>query len=127
MAALDYDTKLADVVAYWRDYVESGGQMVVPDTILNDFHKAARVHVGISVDKDPDSGLYVVPAATWSYGACGNEATWQITMLDQAGHHDRAEAYLETFLQTQGLAMPDGIVFLGGRRAPGDEYRCRNP
>ncbi len=109
VSALNYDAKLVDVVAYWRAYVESGGQMVVPDTILTDFHKAARVHVGISVDKDPDSALYVVPAATWSYGACGNEATWQITMLDQAGHHDRAEAYLETFLQTQGLAAPDGL------------------
>ncbi|TFG67156.1 MAG: hypothetical protein E4H27_09335, partial [Anaerolineales bacterium] len=98
VATLDYSAKLADVVAYWRDYVETGGQIMIPDTILNDFHKAARVHVGISVDKDPDSALYVVPAATWSYGACGNEATWQITMLDQAGHHDRAEAYLETFL-----------------------------
>lgn len=109
VSTLDYDAKLADAVAYWRDYVENGGQILVPDRILNDFHKAARVHVGVSVDKDPVSALYVVPAATWSYGACGNEATWQITMLDQAGHHDRAAAYLETFLQTQGVAMPDGL------------------
>jgi hypothetical protein len=107
-ARLDFDAKLADVVAYWRGYVEAGGQMDVPDTVLADFHKAARVHVGIGVDKDPVNGLIVVPAATWSYGACGNEACWQIAMLDQAGHHDRAESYLETFLRTQGLAMPDG-------------------
>ena len=105
---LNFDDKLANVVAYWRDYVESGGQMDVPDVVLSDFHKAARVHVGIGVDKDPVNDLYVVPAATWSYGACGNEATWQIAMLDQAGHHDRAEAYLETFLHTQGIAAPDG-------------------
>ncbi|HOU13138.1 MAG TPA: hypothetical protein PKZ84_08465 [Anaerolineae bacterium] len=104
----NFDEKLVDVVAYWRGYVESGGQMDVPDAVLSDFHKAARVHVGISVDKEPENGLYVVPAGTWSYGACGNEATWQITMLDQAGHHDRAAAYLETFLQTQGIAAPDG-------------------
>jgi hypothetical protein len=104
----NFDKKLTEVIAYWRSYVESGGQMNVPDTVLSDFHKAARVHVGIGVDKDPVNGLYVVPAATWSYGACGNEAAWQITMLDQAGHHDRAEAYLETFLHTQGIAAPDG-------------------
>jgi hypothetical protein len=29
-------------------------------------------------------------------------------MLDQAGHHDRAEAYLETFLRTQGVMGLDG-------------------
>jgi hypothetical protein len=108
VAHLEYGAKLADVAAYWRGYVERGGQMEVPDRLLADFHKAARVHVGISVDKDPVSGLTVVPAATWSYGACGNEACWQITMLDQAGHHDRAEAYLETFLRTQGMVKPDG-------------------
>ncbi|MDF1513078.1 MAG: hypothetical protein P1S60_04645 [Anaerolineae bacterium] len=109
VSTLDFNARLEDVVAYWRDYIDSGGQISVPDSILSDFHRAARVHVGIGVDKDPVNKMYVVPAATWSYGACGNEATWQITMLEQAGHHDRAEAYLETFLKTQGLSMPDGL------------------
>jgi hypothetical protein len=108
VAELDYDARLEDVSAYWRQYIESGGQIEVPDQVLGDFHKAVRVHVALSADKDPVSGLVVVPAATWRYGACGNEACWQITMLDQAGHHDRAEAYLETFLQTQGVMKPDG-------------------
>jgi hypothetical protein len=108
VAALDLDARLGDVVAYWQQYVDAGAQIDVPDGILADFYKAARVHVGISVDKDPASGLFVVPAATWSYGACANEACWQITMLDQAGHHDRAEAYLETFLRTQGVMGLDG-------------------
>ena len=106
--ALDWDDKLADVVAYWRGYVASGGQIDVPDRVLNDFHKAARTHVAVSADKDPASGLIVVPAATYAYGACGNEACWQIHMLDQAGHHDRSEAYLETFLATQGTSPLDG-------------------
>jgi hypothetical protein len=106
--ALDYENKLDDVVAYWRRYVEAGGRMDLPETVLADFHKAVRTHVAISVDKDPTTGLTVVPAATWAYGACGNEACWQITMLDQAGHHDRAEDYLETFLRTQGVRGLDG-------------------
>jgi len=108
VAALDLDAKLADVVTCWRRYVEAGGQIDVPDGILADFHKAARIHVALSADKDPASGLVVVPAATWSYGACANEACWQITMLDQAGHHERAETYLETFLRTQGVLGLDG-------------------
>ena len=108
VAALDFETKLAEVVAFWKSYVLAGGQLDLPEPLLNDFHRAARAHVAISVDKDPTSGLYVVPAATWAYGACGNEACWQITMLDQAGHHERARAYLETFLATQGALKPDG-------------------
>lgn len=108
VAELRYEDKLADVIAYWRGYIGSGAQIETPDDILGDLHKAVRTHVAISVDKDPESGLVVVPAATWRYPACGNEACWQISMLDQAGHHDRAEAYLETFLRTQGSALPDG-------------------
>jgi hypothetical protein len=107
-ASLDYEAKRQQVAEYWQSYVESGGQMQLPDAILTDFHKAARMHVAINVDKDPASGLITVPAATWNYPACGNEACWQITMLDQAGHHDRAAEYLETFLQTQGMVRPDG-------------------
>ncbi|MHB0856427.1 MAG: hypothetical protein ACYC5M_02525 [Anaerolineae bacterium] len=107
-AALDYEDKLEDVIDYWRGYVESGASLDLPDLILNEFSKAVRAHVAISVDKDPVTGLVVVPAATWSYGACGNEACWQITMLDQAGHHDRARDYLNTFLTLQGAKMLDG-------------------
>ncbi|MHB1295170.1 MAG: hypothetical protein ACYC4R_09265 [Anaerolineae bacterium] len=108
LATLDYDAALEDVARYWRAYVESGGSLDLPYRELSDFHKAARTHIAISVDKDPASGLTVVPAGTWRYGACGNEACWQITMLDQAGHHDRAEEYLETFLRLQGAKGLDG-------------------
>ncbi len=108
VAGLDFEAKLADVVAYWRGYVESGGQIDIPDGILSDFHKAVRAHVAISADKDPVSGLIAVPAATYAYGVCANEACWQITMLDQAGHHGRAETYLETFLATQSQSKLDG-------------------
>ncbi len=107
-AALDYDAKLADVVDFWQGYILGGGQMDLPDADLGDFHRAVRTHVAISADKDPVSGLIMVPAATWAYGVCGNEAIWQIHMLDQAGHHDRAEIYLETYLRTQGAKMLDG-------------------
>ncbi|MCL6430865.1 MAG: hypothetical protein K6V36_08385 [Anaerolineae bacterium] len=108
VAGLDYEEKLSDVVGYWHRYVDAGGQMHLPDAVLDDLHRAVRTHVAISVDKDPATGMIVVPAATWVYGACGNEACWQITMLDQAGHHDRAESYLETFLRTQGVKALDG-------------------
>lgn len=108
VSALDYAAKLDDVIAYWRAYIGAGAQFDLPEAILSDLHRAVQVHVALSADKDPVNGLIVVPAATWRYGACGNEACWQITMLDQAGHHDRAEAYLETFLRTQGAMGLDG-------------------
>jgi hypothetical protein len=107
-SGLDFEAKLADAVSYWRGCILAGGQMDLPDTILSDFHKAVRAHVAITADKDPVCGLVTVPAATYSYGVCANEACWQITMLDQAGHHNRAETYLETFLATQSQSALDG-------------------
>ncbi len=105
---LNYDAALEDVVAYWRGLVEPAGQMELPDTLLSELHKSVRTHVAISSDKDPASGLIAVPAATYDYGVCANEACWQITLFDQAGHHVRAEKYLETFLATQGMSHLDG-------------------
>ena len=106
--ALDFDPALEDVVAYWRGWVEAGGQMELPDALLSELHRSVRTHIAITSDKDPASGMIVVPAATYDYGVCANEACWQITMLDQAGHHARAETYLETFLATQGMSQLDG-------------------
>jgi hypothetical protein len=108
VAGLDVRAKMQETVAHWESYVGSGAQLDLPDALLADLHRAVRAHVAITADREPATGLFEVPAATWFYRACGNEACWQINMLEQAGHHDRAAAYLETYLQTQGLAALDG-------------------
>lgn len=108
VAGLDLDEKLAGVVAFWRGLIGAGGQMETPEPLLNDLHKAIRTHVAISIDKDVRTGWLSVPAATYDYGVCANEACWQIAMLDQAGHHAWAEKCLETFLATQGMSHLDG-------------------
>lgn len=109
LRALSFETQLQQVIGYWRDYLAAGSRVELPDPILADLQRAVRTHVAISTSKDPASGLYVVPAATYFYGACGNEACWQIRMLDLMGHHAQAEAYLETFLRTQGAKALDGL------------------
>ncbi len=108
LAELSWESSLAAVCAYWRGYVSSGCELATPDEVVDDFFRAVRTHVAISVDRDPGSGLYIVPAATYTYGACGNEACLQIRHLDQCGYHDRAQMYLETFLATQGWRELDG-------------------
>jgi hypothetical protein len=103
------DAQLDRTIEYWQSEIRSGAKFNLPDKILSDFHKAVQTHIAISVSKDPVSGLNVVPAASWTYGACGNEACWQIRFLDQTGHHQRAASYLDTFLHTQGMEKPDGL------------------
>lgn len=108
LSSLSYSNKLNEVISYWKGYINKGMQVNVPDAIINDFYKTVPIHLAISVDKDPYSGLYEVPAATYNYGPCGNEACWQIRQLDYRGYHKRAKEYLETFIRVQGKKPLDG-------------------
>ncbi len=108
LSSLSYKEKLNEVISYWKDYIGEGMQVNVPDPIINDFYKTVPIHVAISVDKDPYSSLYEVPAGTYRYGPLGTEACWQIRQLDYRGCHKQAEKYLETFIRTQGERFLDG-------------------
>lgn len=108
LGEVDYNTKLRDVREFWAPFVDSGMQIRIPDKMLEDFFRFVPVHVGITATKDPGSGDYIVPAATFGYGACGNEAVIQIRQLDYRGHHAQAEKYLDGLLRVQGANLLDG-------------------
>jgi len=108
-AVVEYEKKLLELVSYWEDYIKGGSIINVPNKDINDFWKAVPIHIAITANKDPYSGLYNLPAATLLYGACGNEACMQIKHLDFRGYHRDAEKYLETFIQTQGARPLDGL------------------
>ena len=108
LASVDYNAKLADVRDFWTPFVQSGARIVIPDKMVQRFYDKVPVHVAITATKDPGSGEYVVPAATFSYGACGNEACIQIRQLDYRGMHKQAERYLDGLLLVQGADGLDG-------------------
>ena len=108
IAALPFEKKLQEVADFWRGFHHRGAQIEIPDPTLNSFAKAVPWHILMTANKDPFSHNYVVPAGTYAYDACGNEACMQIHLLDFLGYHDYAERYLDTFLKTQGAQMPDG-------------------
>lgn len=100
--SLDYDAKLREMVEYWEAQIAAGAKIETPEPLINDYVKATVPHIGITVDKDVESGLYMVPAGTYGYQVCANEACHQIRSLDLRSHHDRARTYLETFVKLQG-------------------------
>jgi hypothetical protein len=109
LRARDFDTELARVRAHWLAYAKRGAQIALPgERKLNDFAQAVPWHVALTAMRDPRTGLCMVPAGTYGYGSCGNEASLQIHMLDELGYHDLAETYLETFVQSQGTGSMDG-------------------
>lgn len=99
---LDYHTERQRVISYWRDIVHQFTAFDVPERKFNEMARSVIPHIRISTTKDPKSGLYMVPAATFFYQVFANESAFQIAYLDKIGDHHTAASYLETFLRLQG-------------------------
>ncbi len=116
LGALNYEQERAKVAAYWRAIAESGVRFDVPEPRLVSFSRAMLVHLRLSTTKDPKSGLFMVPAASYDYQVFANESCFQILALDALGDHQTAADYLETFIQLQG-SKPFPGTYSGDQRA----------
>lgn len=123
LRARGFDTELTRVREHWLEYAAKGARLSLPgEKKLNDFAQAVPWHVALSVMRDLRTGLYMVPAGTYGYGACGNEASLQIRMLDYLGYHEDAEKYLETFVVSQGTGSMDGNFQSNGGALVANNY-----
>jgi hypothetical protein len=109
LARLDYDSERARTLAYWQQCVDTPGRITTPETKLNDLLRALIWHIGMSTAKDPVTGLYMVPAASYDYQVYANEACYQALLLDALGDHRTAAEYFETFLRLQGSRSFPGM------------------
>ena len=116
LGALKYEQERARVTAYWRAIAESGVRFSVPEQRLVKFSRAMLVHMRLSTTKDPNSGLFMVPAASYSYQVFANESCFQVLTLDALGDHQTAADYLETFIRLQG-SRPFPGTYTGDQRA----------
>lgn len=99
---LDYNSELQRVVSYWREIVANNTAFNVPESKFNIMARSVIPHIRISTTKDPKSGLFMVPAASFRYEVFANEAIFQTLYLDKIGDHKTAGSYLETFMKLQG-------------------------
>ncbi len=119
---LNYDAQRARVLSYWKERVDLSARITTPETKLNQLLRAVIWHIGMSTAKDPVTGLYMVPAASYDYQVYANEACFQVLLLDALGDHRTAAEYLETLLRLQGSkGFPglhrgmDDAIFHGAR------------
>jgi hypothetical protein len=106
---LNYDAQRARILTYWKDRVKALARITTPETKLNQMLRAVIWHIGMSTAKDPVTGLYMVPAASYNYQVYANEACFQVLLLDALGDHQTAAEYLETFLRLQGSKSFPGM------------------
>jgi len=102
LTALDYEAEKNRVLAYWRDLVQQGCIFNAPEPKFNEVAKTVIWHIRMSAIKCPESGLFLLPAATLGYWVYANESCFQTILLDRLGDHEAATQYLETFLRLQG-------------------------
>jgi len=115
LAELDYGAERARVVSYWRATTADSIPFEIPEKRFVNLAKANSIHVRISVTKDPKSGLYILPPASYVYDEYAHEAGMQAMALDALGDHARATRYLETLIRLQG-SEPFPGTFTGDQR-----------
>ncbi len=127
LAALDYPRERERVAAYWRDLVNRTTRFTTPEPEFNALARSVVPHIHISTTKDPKSGLYMVPAASYNYQVFMNESCFQTQLLDALGDTQRATQYLRTCTALQGTrsfpgnyVKPHDGVFHGAK--VDDEY-----
>ncbi|PYV18232.1 MAG: hypothetical protein DMG21_05615 [Acidobacteria bacterium] len=108
LAELDFKSERDRVVTYWRQVVDHVVPFEVPERRFNDFARAVSSHIRISATKDPESGLTMVPAASYNYQVFANEAAFQCLMLDALGDHALAAEYLKALVELQGSKKFEG-------------------
>ncbi|MEI6914425.1 MAG: hypothetical protein WCL39_04765, partial [Armatimonadota bacterium] len=102
VADCDLAAKREEMRSYWQHLTDSGGDIEIPEPLINSFVKASLVHVALTGDKVVETGDYMLPAGTYRYQVCANEACHQIRSLDYLGHHERARKYLMPYVRYQG-------------------------
>jgi len=102
LEALRYSSERDRIIAYWKRIIEPAARFTVPEPKFNDLARTVVAQIHISTTKDPKTGLYMVPAASFVYDVFENEACYQVLLLDTLGQFQTATSYLETMLRLQG-------------------------
>ena len=130
---LAYGGQRARIIDYWKGIVQPAARFSVPEPKFNDLLRSVVAHIQISTTKDPKSGLYMVPAASYFYDVFANEACFQALLLDTLGANKTAQQYLETFLQLQGTRNfpglhrgPPDAIFHGAKVDDVYDYTAHN-
>ena len=102
LAAMDYARERERIASYWRAIIDRTTRFTTPEPEFNRMARSVIPHIHISTTKDPKSGLYMVPAASYVYQVFANEACFQALLLDALGDTERAAQYLQTLVRLQG-------------------------
>ncbi len=99
---LDFVEQRDRVETYWRKLVQKAARISVPEPVFNAFLRSTVAHIHVTATKDPQTGLIMLPAASYIYDVYENESCYQLLLLDALGQSADAAAFLKPMLELQG-------------------------
>jgi hypothetical protein len=121
LKALRFEDEAPKVLAFWRQRLDAGMQIRVPDRLITEFYRSNLWRVLITTDRDPDTKLYNHGAGTFRYPVYANETCMVARSLEMRGEHEEAARYLEPMLHYQGdkglpgnFKTKEGVLYSAG-------------
>ena len=99
---LDFEMERQKIENFWSVELARGMTITVPDRALQNLFRSSLHHMLISVQRDVQTGLDMLPCATLDYNMYLNETNMQVRLLDMRGLGDYAEKFLDPALRFQG-------------------------
>jgi hypothetical protein len=129
VVALDFEKEKFRTAIYWRDRIQDGATIDVPNAEFSSFYKANLVHVLTSNDREPGSDRIFGRVGSLVYGTFANEVCMITMDLDRRGMFKDARHILDTFIAFQGTKGLlgdyddiDGIFFGANGYEHGEGY-----
>ena len=105
LARFNFDEKLAECRAYWRNKLGHGAEILLPEARVNEMVHAGLLHLDlVTYGLEPKGTLAPTIGV---YTPIGSESAPIIQFLDSMGWHDVAERSLQYFLDKQ---HDDGFI-----------------
>jgi hypothetical protein len=108
VSADEFEARMAEVTAYWRDLIATGTRFIVPDQRVQDAYRAWLAYNFLNV-KERDGIRHICDGSGFYNVIYGYSAALYCHVLDLVGYSDIAREYLDEMLTLQ---QPDGLWYL---------------
>lgn len=130
LAAMDYNTCLADVTRFWRDECGKGASVLTGEPNLDALYRSHVAHIEVTDARMcDDPSLVNTSVGSSTYGNYTNESVMIVEELDERGLHEQARQRINVWLKYQGtkglkglFTDHDGVFYGAGGFEMGESY-----
>jgi hypothetical protein len=112
---LGYERALEEANQFWRTQLATVATIHTPEDQINEAFKHSVRITEMITERDPKTGYCSMLTGSWTYAGVWStpNSITMVFLLDNLGHHEMVEKYLQVFKETQGTIGPPGSAFAG--------------